>query len=1218
MVINYSKKNKYQGIWILKIFLIIVFAFPFNSTFSQVKPSFSVTNGPTILPGSNPTKTIGAKYIYQNVATVNVDGNDYIIDAILTIVDIKNSKITYLDKVNGVDARFEPETNNTSTNGYVEWEMEFVYDGTVVNANDKGVGIHLKEFTLEAIDVDGDEWFEAIVTNSYTLENQPGNKSKLVVTQKQDGYTRFSSTGGTINGVSTDHTEYIVRIDYKDVDVISFRNGRVGRGNRYHSLGFQREVIFDLPKTVNINSAPRVTDKVTGLTIQDTQNHTLDLFVGAEDDDGNIDKLTLHIMDPDQESNQGVIGTPLIISGQGTYTLVDMPGAGVNVTFTPESGFHGLASILFFVDDDLGVSSNRATYSVTVNDTPIASDDLIKGDENTTISANLITGDNGNGPDVNNSGALIIDKFLIEGDSNEYDTGNTVVLPGKGEINIDSDGSFLFTPLTGQTYNGTIGLSYKVSDGLGGFDTASVVLGIRSVNQAPVAVGHTVGTELGLTVKLYAAHNDSDPDGTLDNSTVDLDPATPGIQKTFSKNGTWTVDSHGHVSYNPANTGTTSINYTINDNNGATSNVAQLTVITNAASDADGDGVPDKDDLDSDNDGILNTQEGFASVTPSNPKSTYTHSQRTVAAQSGTGISTPTNGYIVTDQSTPGKFAFKAVSRSETGNGGGIGTKSYVTIDVNFAPLEYVNNVKVSFKIGSQSSATGNGYFDEGFYIEINNVVVVNFNYLAYNGVSAFNAKFDIDGGNWAPWNGEGNPELVLDLQNRTVKLMADTKAGGREDALPFMKASAKPNPMPAVDFEAGVTIGTAYNNESGPGGIGYQTLNFSADVKTHRDTDGDGTFDFISLDTDNDGCFDVDEVYGKGVDTNGNGQFGATPTLSNGGVNSNGLVIAANLNSAGTAYTVTPPDRDNNGTQDYRQSSKSIIGITAQPLDVTSTIDNDAVFSVDFDTSAIGTEPIVQWYTKKGGTGSEVALIDSGTISGATTNTLTVSGFKSSNSGDVFYAKITSPSFECDTDLTTTEAVLTVTPHPINIVNDTFTVNRPRTIVTTGSVLDNDLFEGVIPITEGTTKNTTLTYTGGTNNTIGLNHNNGTIVISGNIPAGIYEVYYKICEDADPTNCATGTAIVTILADTDLDGVADINDLDDDNDGVLDTVEGTCVLPSQMRLGYIPNSRDLDSDDGYTIDGKNMTGLKSKIENPANFGPSGTVKTEIILVPIT
>ena len=43
-----------------------------------------------------------------------------------------------------------------------------------------------------------------------------------------------------------------------------------------------------------------------------------------------------------------------------------------------------------------------------------------------------------------------------------------------------------------------------------------------------------------------------------------------------------------------------------------------------------------------------------------------------------------------------------------------------------------------------------------------------------------------------------------------------------------------------------------------------------------------------------------------------------------------------------------------------------------------------------------------------------------------------------------------------------------------------------------------------------------------------------------------------------DGTRSSTHTFNLIVLPDKDQDGVADEDDLDDDNDGILDTVEGT------------------------------------------------------------
>jgi uncharacterized repeat protein (TIGR01451 family) len=76
--------------------------------------------------------------------------------------------------------------------------------------------------------------------------------------------------------------------------------------------------------------------------------------------------------------------------------------------------------------------------------------------------------------------------------------------------------------------------------------------------------------------------NDTDLDGAIDPTTVDLDPVTAGIQNTLTTaDGDWSVDVSGNVTFTP-NAGfvgtSTAITYVINDDDGATSNLANLTV----------------------------------------------------------------------------------------------------------------------------------------------------------------------------------------------------------------------------------------------------------------------------------------------------------------------------------------------------------------------------------------------------------------------------------------------------------------------------------------------------------------------------------------------------------------------------------------------------------------------------------------------------------------
>jgi len=72
-------------------------------------------------------------------------------------------------------------------------------------------------------------------------------------------------------------------------------------------------------------------------------------------------------------------------------------------------------------------------------------------------------------------------------------------------------------------------------------------------------------------------------------SSIDLDPSTSGVQSTITNaDGTYTADASGNVTFTPNASLTanpTPINYTVNDNDGLTSNTATLTVTYSLSAD---------------------------------------------------------------------------------------------------------------------------------------------------------------------------------------------------------------------------------------------------------------------------------------------------------------------------------------------------------------------------------------------------------------------------------------------------------------------------------------------------------------------------------------------------------------------------------------------------------------------------------------------------------
>ncbi len=80
----------------------------------------------------------------------------------------------------------------------------------------------------------------------------------------------------------------------------------------------------------------------------------------------------------------------------------------------------------------------------------------------------------------------------------------------------------------------------------------------------------------------------------------------------------------------------------------------------------------------------------------------------------------------------------------------------------------------------------------------------------------------------------------------------------------------------------------------------------------------------------------------------------------------------------------------------------------------------------------------------------------------------------------------------------------------------------------------------------------------------------------------GVDSFVYEICDDGFPVKCDRATVYLTIADDWDCDGVPDAIDIDDDDDGILDVIEGDREIDSDGD--GVPDSLDIDSDnDGIT-----------------------------------
>ncbi len=267
--------------------------------------------------------------------------------------------------------------------------------------------------------------------------------------------------------------------------------------------------------------------------------------------------VTVDVLPNDSDPDGDTLTVTAVTQGTNGSVTID-PVSG-NPVYTPNADFNGTDTFTYTIDDGNG-GTDTATVTVTVgavNDAPIATDDTVGTNEDTSVTVDVLPNDSD--PD---------------GDSL---TVTAVTQGTNGSVAIDPvSGNPVYTP--NADFNGTDTFTYTIDDGNGGTDTATVTVTVGAVNDAPVAVDDSIGTDEDVPVTVDVLPNDSDPDG----DTLTVTAVTQGT------NGSVSIDP---ITGNPVYTpdpdfnGTDTFTYTIDDGNGGT-DTATVTVTVGAVNDA--------------------------------------------------------------------------------------------------------------------------------------------------------------------------------------------------------------------------------------------------------------------------------------------------------------------------------------------------------------------------------------------------------------------------------------------------------------------------------------------------------------------------------------------------------------------------------------------------------------------------------------------------------
>uniref|UniRef100_UPI00404AAE43 Ig-like domain-containing protein n=1 Tax=Fulvivirga sp. TaxID=1931237 RepID=UPI00404AAE43 len=940
--------------------------------------------------------------------------------------------------------------------------------------------------------------------------------------------------------------------------------------------------------TVNVTPVndPPVADNETVTTNEDTPI-TVDVLVGDTDVDGTIDPATVVLIDPSNAANTGNSSTPLVIVGEGTYT-VDNTG---KVTFTPELNYNGSAKVFYTVNDNDGATSNVARLDITVtpvNDGPLAVDDVESTGPGVTLNATVVTND---GPDPEGNSVT----HSIVGASPNTTT--------EGTLTFRADGTYTFVPVA--SFSGAVSFDYRVCDSGSPqvCSEATVTINVGA-NTPPVAnddLNNTTAEGQAIT-NINLPGNDTDADGTVVASSIQLiDPSNAankggvGVPLVISEKGTYTITAAGLLTFTPVAgfNGDASINYTIKDNLGATSNVAQVQITVTPVNDgptaiddyevvtAGGTlnaTVVTNDIADPENDALTYslttaipnpTTEGTLTF---NNDGSYTF----VAAAGFTTVFT--FDYEVCDDGVPSKCSTATVTIDGTNNPPVADDDDAIIPEDNPVTIFILNGDSDSdgtlnpFSIvlidPSNSSNRGNSttplvIAGEGTY-SVDALGNLTFTPLAnYNGTSTINYTVN---DNLGAKSNVAKVTIVVTPVNDPPVAVDDSGtvlAGGTLNSSVSGNDTDVDNTLAQLTFTL-VSGGTAAMN-------GTLTFNANGTYSFVPNTNFSGTVTFtykvcdpgslcdeatvtitvnpISApneppvavsDTE---TMDEDTVLNKTVASNDSDPDNSAAELSykltNGGgtAATNGTLT---LQPNGS-YTYTP-NENFNGIVSFTYEvcdpsgacSSATVTITVTPVN-DKPIAEDDTFIIAEDNTLSGTvitndkDPEDQPLT--------ITLVDGGTAITNGTLTLNPDGTFTFVPKENYNGVVEFTYSACDngTPVQCDEAKVTITVNPVRdliIANDDDFTNNVINGISGGitvNILTNDrLSDKPVAIA---LVNVALVNAGGVT---GLSINStGNVVVPANTPAGDYTITYRICEKADPTNCDDATVKIKVGAPT-------------------------------------------------------------------------------------
>ena len=347
------------------------------------------------------------------------------------------------------------------------------------------------------------------------------NNSMLVLNEDTDGFVEIESnpttttiltnpTKGIATVVNPDSIQYTPDADYTGMDTLTYEICDVS------AVCDTVEVII---MVIPVNDAPVATDDVA------ITNEDIPVVIAVQTNDSDTEDSTLV--------------TTIVTAGlNGTATVLDTD----SINYAPTANFNGQDTIIYSIcDNESPVLCDTAMIVITVdavNDKPVAMDD---------------TGS------VNEDETLVLDVQMNDSDTEDSTLVTTIIENvNHGTANVIGLDSIGYNPTA--NYTGMDTLTYQICDNESPAlcDTATVIISVIPVNDAPVATDDAVNTDEDITLVIDVQNNDTDTEDSTLITTIITQPT----------NGNAVVVNGDSISYlNDLNyNGNDTIVYSICDN----------------------------------------------------------------------------------------------------------------------------------------------------------------------------------------------------------------------------------------------------------------------------------------------------------------------------------------------------------------------------------------------------------------------------------------------------------------------------------------------------------------------------------------------------------------------------------------------------------------------------------------------------------------------------